>query len=802
MDTLLQDVRYALRQMRRSPVLATAIVLTIGLGLGAATAIFTTSNAALVEPLPYAEPGRLVQVSEVRAGTEERSPTSYPTLLDWRSRTRSVLALEGYDPGNLTVGLGDEARMLRGAQVTPGFFGLLGVHVSAGRDFLADEDGTTAAVAIVSERFARSVAAGKALNQIVTVNGAPCVIVGVLPSSFHYALLGNADIFVPLQLDDRRRTNRFNRSIHVVGRLQGNVSSTGAQAQLANVMADLASEYPDALAGRTVQAVALRDVLLGTMKPTLAALLVAVALLLVIMGANLALLMLTRYVERAPELALRSALGATRARVLRQLLLENLAPSLIGAALALAIGQMTTSVVMAAIPETVMIDMPYLTHAGLDATVIGVIVAMAIILAVGFGLGPALLMTKARTRAGDARTTIARGDRRLRRGLVAAQIALTMVLLVSSGLLVVSFSNLVRRDVGVRDSDGVVTAHAPLEGPRYQQPLAQSQFYEQLLARTAALPGVRQASLINEVPGGGGGITTFEPVDHPQPRSEQPRAMLRIVGGSYFATLGIPIVAGRAFAPSDRGDTPPVAVVSVTFARMLGGPSSAVGRRVRLAVTDHTEWEVVGVVGDVQVVALDATSPPAVYLSHLQAPENRMTLVLRTGMEVPSVANQVRAIVKTLDPGIPVYAVNRLDQQLSESRAIFSRRFPMILSGVFAVAALALTLMALYAICKHEVLTRRREFGIRLALGGSPRSIRRLVFSDGLLLVAVGIGAGAVVSTLVAGSLRVLLFGITATDWRVYAVVTAAVLVSAFLATLGPALRAGSVDPSIAMRAE
>src|SRR6266568_4922902 len=770
MDTLLQDVRYALRQMRRSPVLATAIVLTIGLGLGAATAIFTTSNAALVEPLPYAEPGRLVQVSEVRAGTEERSPTSYPTLLDWRSRTRSVLALEGYDPGNLTVGLGDEARMLRGAQVTPGFFGLLGVHVSAGRDFLADEDGTTAAVAIVSERFARSVAAGKALNQIVTVNGAPCVIVGVLPSSFHYALLGNADIFVPLQLDD--------------------------------VMADLASEYPDALAGRTVQAAALRDVLLGTMKPTLAALLVAVALLLVIMGANLALLMLTRYVERAPELALRSALGATRARVLRQLLLENLAPSLIGAALALAIGQMTTSVVMAAIPETVMIDMPYLTHAGLDATVIGVIVAMAIILAVGFGLGPALLMTKARTRAGDARTTIARGDRRLRRGLVAAQIALTMVLLVSSGLLVVSFSNLVRRDVGVRDSDGVVTAHAPLEGPRYQQPLAQSQFYEQLLARTAALPGVRQASLINEVPGGGGGITTFEPVDHPQPRSEQPRAMLRIVGGSYFATLGIPIVTGRAFAPSDRGDTPPVAVVSVTFARMLGGPSSAVGRRVRLAVTDHTEWEVVGVVGDVQVVALDATSPPAVYLSHLQAPENRMTLVLRTGMEVPSVANQVRAIVKALDPGIPVYAVKRLDQQLSESRAIFNRRFPMILSGVFAVAALALTLMALYAICKHEVLTRRREFGIRLALGGSPRSIRRLVFSDGLLLVAVGIGAGAVVSTLVAGSLRVLLFGITATDWRVYAVVTAAVLVSAFLATLGPALRAGSVDPSIAMRAE
>src|SRR6266571_2548676 len=389
-------------------------------------------------------------------------------------------------------------------------------------------------------------------------------------------------------------------------------------------MTALASEYPDALAGRTATAVPLRDALLGNTKLILTSLLVAVALLLTIMGANLALLMLTRYVERTPELAMRSALGASRARVLRQLLAESLVPSAIGAMLALVIGQMGTRALLAAIPERVRIGMPYLTNAGLDGRVIGAIVGLTVILAMGFGIGPGVLMTNVRGRAGDARTTLARSDRRLRRGLVAAQLALTVTLLVSSGLLVASFRNLVHRDVGFRDPQGLVTARAPLSGQRYDEPVAQRQFYEALLARSAALPGVRDAGLINEVPGGGGGITTFEPVDHPQPRSEQPRAMLRIVGGSYFATLGIPIVAGRAFAPSDRGDTPPVAVVSVTFARMLGGPSSAVGRRVRLAVTDHTEWEVVGVVGDVQVVALDATSPPAVYLSHLQAPENRM----------------------------------------------------------------------------------------------------------------------------------------------------------------------------------
>ena len=800
---MFQDLRYALRQLQRAPLLAFAIVLTIGVGLGAATAIFTTSNAALVEPLPYPAPDRLVHLWEIRAGTDERSPTSYPTLVDWRARATTFAGLEGYDPGNPIVGTGggDEARMLRGAEVTTGFFRLLGVPMSSGRDFLSD-DATGTGVAIVSARFARSVAGGSALDQTITVNGARRVIVGVLPSTAPFALLPSADVFIPIQLGDQRLTNRFNRSIHVVGRLHDRVSVKVAQSDIAAIMADLAREFPDALRGRTVTAMPLKDALLADVKPTLTGLLIAVVLLLVIVGANLAQLMLARYVERAPELALRSALGATRARVLRQLLFENLAPSLLGAALALAIGQTAMTALIAAIPEGVLIDMPYLAGAGLDGRVIGVVFFVAITLAVGFGLGPAVLITQVRTRAGDARTTSARGDRRVRRTLVASQIALTVVLLVSTGLLVVSFSNLVRRDVGVRDSDGIVTARAPLYGPRYQQPIAQAQFFEGLLARVAGLAGVSGAALINEVPGGGGGITTFESVDHPVPRSEQPRAMLRLVGGTYFSTLGIPVVAGRVFEPGDRTDTPPVAVVSASFARSLGGPSSAVGRRVRLGATDRTEWEIVGVVGDVQVVALDADAPPAVYLSHLQAPDNRMTLVLRTGIDVHAVANQLRAIVKTLDPGVPVYGVTKLDRQLRESKAIFRRRFPMILCGVFAATALALTLLALYAICKHEVLTRRHEFGIRLALGGSPRVIRRLVLREALLLAAAGIGTGAIIATVVSGSLRAVLFGITATDWRVYAVVALAVLACAFLATFGPAQRAARIDPMAALRTE
>ena len=803
MDVLSQDLRVALRRIQRAPALATAIVLTIGLGLGAAGAIFTASDAALVEPLPYARPERLVHVWELRSGTDERGPTSYPTLLDWRSRAQSFSALEAYDPTNITVGLGDEARMLRGAQVTAGFFRLLGVRISAGRDFLQGEDATTGAgVAIVSDRFARSVAGGIALDQTVVINGTPYHIMGVLPRAFHFALLQDADIFVPLIAGEQARADRSQRSIYVIGRLRDQVPLTAARAELSAAMSALASEHPDALAGRTVVAVPLRDALLGNMQPILAGLLVAVAILLVIMGANLALLMLTRYIERAPELAMRSALGATRARVLRQLLVESLVPSVFGAAVAMVAGQMATRGLLAAIPDGVRINMPYLTNAGLDGRVIGVMVGVTIVLAVGFGLGPALLITQGRRRAGDVRTTLARSDRRLRRGLVAAQLALTVVLLVSSGLLVVSFSNLVHRDVGFRDAEGLVTARAPLSGRRYEDPVAQRQFYEALLARSAALPGVRGAALINEAPGGGGGITTFEPVDRPLPRSMQPRAILRIVGGEYFSTLGIPVVRGRPFESHDRTDTPPVAVVSASFARLLGQEGATVGRRVRLAATGQAEWEVVGIVGDVQVATLDADSPPVVYLSHLQAADNRMTLVLRTELGVASIANQVRAIVKTLDAGVPVYAVTTLAQQMNDSKAVFSRRFPMMLCGMFGAAALALTLVALYAVCMHDVLTRRREFGVRLAVGGSPGSIRRLILREVLLLGATGIGLGAIVAAVVSRSMRAVLFGVAATDWRVYGAVAAGVLAAAVLATLGPALRAGAVHPSVVMRVE
>lgn len=795
----LGDVRLAVRQMCRAPAITVAIVLTLALGLGGAAAIFTVSGAALMGPLPYENAERLVHLWELREGTEERSPTSYPTLVDWRAQNRGFTAIEGYDPANFTVGTGDGARMLRGAQVTAGFLRLLGVRLSAGRDFVADE---RASVAIVSDRFASSLASGNALGRTIAVNGTPYVIVGVLPRGFHFSLLQDAEVFIPLVADGQRRADRSSRSVHPVARLREGVPLAAGRDELATVMTGLARDHADAMAGRTVLVLPLRDALLGDSKPVLTSLLVFVALLVLVMATNLALLMLSRYVERSPELAVRRALGATRPRLLRQLVLESLLPGVAGSALAAGVGQIAVRELIEAIPAPVRIGMPYLANAGLGAGGLAVMGVVAVVTCSAFTLGPALLITSGASWAGDTRATLRRGDRRIRRGLVAAQVALTMTVLVAAAFLVTSFSNLVRRDLGFRDPGGLVVARAPLSGPRYEEPAAQQQFYEALLSRVAALSGVGHAALIDEVPGGGGGATTFEPVDRPRPDSQEPRAIVRTVGGEYFRTMGIPVVAGRSFDSRDRSDAPLVAVISASGAKLLANDGMTVGRKLRLARTGNAAWDVIGVVGDVQAAALDADSPPVVYLSHLQAAENRLTLVVRGELEVGGLAGQLRSIVTDLDDGVPVYAVSRLDQQLSASRAVFSRRFPMILCGVFAAAALALTLIAVYAIGLHEVLTRRRELGIRTALGAEPGQLRRLVLGDTARLSAAGVAFGAMGAMLVSRSIQTLLFGVTPNDWRVYVIVAASVLVAALLSSLSPALRAGAVDPSVAMRQE
>lgn len=836
-----QDLRTALRRVRRAPALALAVVLTLALGLGAAATILTLARAALLDPLPFAEAGRLAHVGETPAGAVgrgagERGPTSYATLLDWRSRGTGFAGLEGYNSENPTVGGAggaglDGAQMRRGAQVTAGFFRLLGVRVAAGRDFAAEEEGAAGAgVVIVSDRLARLTAGGGlaagALSRTITVNGAPRVIVGVLPPAFQFARLGDPDIWTPLAVDAQARVDRSWRWLEVVGRLRPGVALPDARRQLAAATAELAAAHPDALAGRTVGAVPLRDALLGDVKPILLGLLAAVALLLVAVATNLALLMLVRHTERAPELAMRAALGATRGRVLRQLAAESVMLALVGGALAVGVGQAGARGLVAAIPESVRVGMPYLAGAGVDAYVVLMLLGVGTLLVVAFGLGPALLVTQAGENARatamrlsapmSARLTASRGDRRLRQGFVAVQVALTVVLLVASGLLVASFGQLVRRDVGFADPAGLATARFTLSGARYETAEAQRQFVDALLARAAALPGVRGAGVVSDVPAGGGGLdlTAFALADQSSagsaPPQDAPRATLRIVGGDYFRAMGIPLRAGRVAGPEDRATTRPVAVIDARLARRLGGNRAAlggsvIGQRLRLVATGDTAWEVVGVVGDVQQAALDADSPPAVYLSYGQHIDNRLSLVVRGAgaageATAGALPTQLRALVRALDPGVPVYAAGTVAGLLGDSRAVVSRRLPMLLCSVFGAAALALSLVAVYAVCARDAQARRREFGIRLAVGGSPAAVRRLLLADGLGVVAVGVAVGALLAVFAARAMRALLFGVGAADWRVYGGVAAGVVAAALLATLRPALRAAATAPSEVLR--
>jgi putative ABC transport system permease protein len=799
------DIRIAVRRIRRSPGLAAAIVLTLALGLGAATAILTVTRATLIGRLPYPAPDRLVEIHEQRPATGEQTPTSYATLEELRHRTTVYASLEGYDGANFIVGAADGARMVHGAEITTGFFRTLGFRTLAGRDFANGEDAPGyPSIAIVTDRFARATGIDRAGVARIVVNGVPRLVVGILPSASELGLLQDADVFTPLVVDDARRTDRGLRTLTLVARLKPNVSMTQAQRDLAAVMSQLEREFPDALRGRIASITPLRDAVIGGVRPIVTSLLVAVALLLVIVAANLGLLMLSRYVERIPELTMRAALGATRGRLLRQLLVETMLPSAIGAAAAIIAGQALTTAMLATIPDGVKADMPYLLNTQVDARVIAAIVVLALVLANLFGVVPGFLITRRDLKSAGSRTTSGRDERRVRRALVAAQLALTVVLLTSAGILFRSLNRLVHRDVGVQDPGSLVSVRIPLSGPRYAEDARQQAFYQEVLNATGTVAGIRSIGMIDEVPGGGSGSTTFQLSDHPLPSSMQTRAMRRVVGGAYFATMGARVIAGRVFDARDRAGSPDVVVVSRKLARLIeqDGRGPAVGRLLQFARTGKRVWQVIGVVDEIQVVAWDADTPPVAYFPHLQEAENRMTLVLRTSLPLTSVANNVRAIVARLDPGVPVYGAVTLARQMSNSSAVFRRRFPLVLSGVFALAALALTLIAMYAISMHEVTTRERELGVRAALGASPATLRGLIASDAMRLMTAGVGIGLMLAALSTRFLQALVFEVSTRDVGVYAAVTLAMVVAALLVSIAPILRAGRVSPSIVTRAE
>jgi putative ABC transport system permease protein len=811
MRTLLKDVRYGVRTLLKRPGFTVVAVVTLALGIGANTAIFTVIDAALLRSLPYRDPAGLVHLWETKRSRDfEQREASYPDFLDWRAQTPEVFeGLAGYAPRQYTLASGGEAARARGATVTANFFDLLGVRADVGRTFVAGEDEPGAAPAAVLGHglWLRRFGGDRGVvGRQVTLDGEAFTVVGVLGPEFQFARLGDTEVWTPLAVPPQVASRRYMHWLQVVGRLKEGADVEAAGARLASVAANIERDDPGAHAGVGLRVVPLQEEMVGPVRPVLLLLLGAVGFVLLIACTNVANLLLARSAARRKEMAIRAALGASRWRVVRQLLTESVLLSLAGGAAGLVLALWGVDLLVALIPAGQLAQMPYLRGLSLDANVLGFASGLSLLTGVLFGLMPALASSRADLQESmkeGGRTSGTRASGRLRDLLVVSEVALALVLLVGAGLLLKSLSVMLKVDPGF-DTRGLLTARVALPPDRYAQDGQAARFYDELLRRVAALPGVRGAAVTSNLPlAGEGGTGSPQVVGRATPAAELTEAHLRTVSANYFEVMGIPVAAGRAFGERDRADTPPVLLVNKTYAERVFPGEDAVGRRVTFKFTGDQTFEIVGVVGDEKVTSLDARTTPVVYFHNQQGPDSSAALVVRAeGADASALAGAVRDAARGLDPEVPVFAVQTLEQMVAGSRATFMRRYPAYLTGVFACLALLLALVGIYGVISYAVTQRTHEIAIRVALGARGRDVLRLVLGHGLMLALAGVVAGAVGALLLTRLISGLLFGVSAADPLVYGLVALLLTAVALLACLVPARRATKVDPLVALRYE
>jgi putative ABC transport system permease protein len=819
MGTLTQNLRYAIRTFSHSPGFAVVVVLTLALGIGANTAIFSVVYSALLRPLPYREPGKLFHLGEARTQADyarSGAQVSYPDYLDWKHAAKSIQSFAAYTGDAFTMAATGEPKNTFAAQVTPSFFSTLGVKPALGRDFLEDEmrsDGPH--VIILTDGLWRTEfgADPNIIGRIVHIDGKPATIVGVLPRDFEFAPANSAPVWVPIHQTGDPITRRSLHWLSVLGRLAPGVTPDQARAELQGISTGLSREYPKENSSVYFVMESLNEQIVGKVRPILLILLGAVGFVLVITCANVANLVMTRSIGRRKEFAVRSALGASRGSLLTQLLTESLLLSFAGASVGLVGAQWGVDLLIAAIPETLLKGTPYLRNAGINLPVLLFLCGVTLLTGILFGLAPGLHAS--RTSLNDvlkdeSRSGTSGGRARLRNALVIAEISISLVLLVSAGLLLRSLHALLRQDPGFNLHNVLAfsvnlpdSAYPSDKTPPYYSAAA-VRFDHEFTQRLRSLPGVIDVGQTSGIPAGGGsGTIRFVIEGRTTALGQEDECQIITVSRGYFSSLKIPLLEGRFFNATDRQDAPGTVVVSRAFVKAYLSGENPIGKRIRFTYSAQNPFlQIVGVAGDTASIDIAAPPPAIIYTANDQGPSTYLSYLVRAAGEPAAFVGTARAALHEMDPQLPMIQPQSLEQIANQSPSVFLRRYPSYIIGSFAALALILAVVGLYGLISHMVLQRTREIGIRVALGAQRRDILRMVLRQGIVATVAGVAIGIVTALALTRLLSSLLFGVTPGDWVTFLSVAVLLLVVAVVACSIPARRATRVDPIVALRYE
>ncbi len=813
MNTLLQDIRFGLRMLLKSPSISIVATIALALGIGATTAIFSVVNAVLLRPLPFPNPESLVSIfeSDTQRGMQ-RGSHSYPNFMDLRAQNTMLERVASYHSSDYVMtGRGEPVR-LQGLVATTDLFPLLGVAPVLGRTFNPDEDKPSESrVVIISHAlFQKHFNSDPSiLNQAITLEGRSFTVIGVMPPSFEFPIQNDPVELWTTTAGDASGSEpvtgqRGAHFLQVIGRLKPGVKPEQAQAELTAIGARLEQQYPDTNTHKSIRLDSALTALVGDVRPALLIMFFAVACVLLIACANVANLLLARATSRYKEMAIRTALGASRVRVIRQLLTESVLLSFLGGAVGLLLAVWWSDLLVALGKD----DIPRAVNVSIDWRVLGFTLGISLLTGLIFGLAPAFHSSKSELvetlKEGGRGTSEGARRNRVRNVLVVAELAIAVVLLVGAGLLIQSLWRLRNVNSGLQ-TQNVLTFNVGLPEVKYKSD-QQSRFFIDLKSQLESMPGVQSASTIFPLPLNGDrfGIS-FEIEGRPMAPKDHPSGDFFTTGVGYFRAMGIPVIKGRDFDDRDKHGSTPVVIITETFARQFFPNEDPIGKRIRPGIStiedeDSTMREIVGVVGDVRNRNLNTAPRVAYYVPQTQVPFSQMVAVVKTVNEPHSLISGVTKEVAAMDSDIPLFGVKSMEEYLSTSVA--APRFNTTLLSIFAAVALVLTVVGLYGVMSYSVAQRTNEIGIRLALGAQSRDVLLMIVKQGSTLIALGLAIGLLGAYAVTRLLASLLFGVTAKDPFTFAAVAVLLALVGLLACYVPAWRATKVDPMEALRCE